>query len=241
MVAPPYSAQYLHFGETATRHLKAPDSDAPDQCFDGVFCFYTPPSELSIRGAESWTLELIFVGKRQDRCNGMVTLLGETDRGSTTVGQWLDGVLGPVEGKSVDGYIRPMRAAVSYVVKVFLYMALKQARTIERQNYDQAMQRVNGLGVKKRAKLLQRMQSLYNGILVGPEALPLEPLGSRSANGMPPHWRRGHFRMQPHGPGKQERKLIFVAPVLIHADQLQGEAPLPKPYRAAAIAVTTSA
>lgn len=45
MVAPPYSAQYLHFGETAARHLKAPDAEVPDQCFDGVFCFYTPPSE----------------------------------------------------------------------------------------------------------------------------------------------------------------------------------------------------
>ena len=38
--------------------------------------------------------------------------------------------------------------------------------------------------------------------------------------------------MQPHGPGWQERKLIFVAPVLIHADQMQGELPAPRAYRA---------
>jgi len=55
---------------------------------------------------------------------------------------------------------------------------------------------------------------------------------------MGPHWRRGHFRMQPFGIGNQQRKLIFVAPVLIHADQLQGELPAPKPYRAGAAAVT---
>jgi len=36
--------------------------------------------------------------------------------------------------------------------------------------------------------------------------------------------------MQPHGPGWQERKLIFVAPVLIHAEQLQGGALAPKGY-----------
>jgi hypothetical protein len=32
--------------------------------------------------------------------------------------------------------------------------------------------------------------------------------------------------MQPHGTGNQQRKLIFVAPALIHAEQLQGGARL---------------
>ncbi|MFJ1468764.1 hypothetical protein [Massilia orientalis] len=44
MVAPPFPAQYLRFGPEAARHLKAPDSDLPDRLFDGVFCFFTPPS-----------------------------------------------------------------------------------------------------------------------------------------------------------------------------------------------------
>jgi hypothetical protein len=38
--------------------------------------------------------------------------------------------------------------------------------------------------------------------------------------------------MQAYGPGKLERKLIFIAPMLIHAAQLQGGIPAPKPYRA---------
>lgn len=36
--------------------------------------------------------------------------------------------------------------------------------------------------------------------------------------------------MQPHGQGWLERKLIFVAPVLAHAERLQGEPPRPKAY-----------
>jgi hypothetical protein len=135
-------------------------------------------------------------------------------------------------GQSIDDFYKPMHAAVSYVVKVFLYMGLKQARSVLRDDYDQAKKRVAGLGVKKRARLLQRMVSLYNGILVGPAELPGEATNSRDGITVAPHWRRGHFRMQPYGPGKQERKLIFVAPVLIHAEQLQGEAPRPKAYRA---------
>jgi hypothetical protein len=84
---------------------------------------------------------------------------------------------------------------------------------------------------------LQRSASLYNGILVGPESLPSNAAAGGTGSGVAPHWRRGHFRMQAFGPGNQQRRLIFVAPVLIHAEQLQGEVPAPKPYRAGAAAV----
>jgi len=36
MVAPPYRAQYLRFGEMAMRYLKVPAPQSPDHCFDGV-------------------------------------------------------------------------------------------------------------------------------------------------------------------------------------------------------------
>jgi hypothetical protein len=234
MVAPPYAAQYLRFGPPAMECLKVPDTQVSDRFFDGVFCFFTPPSPRCAKGPTYWTLELIFISKRQDRYNGHVALLGETDRGDTTVGEWLDQMLDAVADQPLDDYLRPMHAALSYVVKVFLYMALKQARTIEHNAYDEALRRAGGLGERKRAKLLQRAASLYDGILVGPESLPAAPVGNGSGNGVAPHWRRGHFRMQAYGPGRQERKLIFVAPVLIHADRLSGDAPVPKAYRAVA-------
>jgi hypothetical protein len=46
MVALPYRAQYLRFGEVAMRYLKVPASQAPDRFFDGVFCFLTPHDEV---------------------------------------------------------------------------------------------------------------------------------------------------------------------------------------------------
>ncbi|MFC5513300.1 hypothetical protein ACFPOU_19570 [Massilia jejuensis] len=42
IVAPPYRAQYLRFGEAAMQYLKVPASHAPDRVFDGVFCFFNP-------------------------------------------------------------------------------------------------------------------------------------------------------------------------------------------------------
>jgi hypothetical protein len=238
MVAPPYPAQYLRFGEAAMQNLRVPDSEAADSVFDGVFCFFTPDRARYAEGETVWTLELVFISKRQDRYNGHVALLGETNRGSTTVGEWLSNVLKSVAEQPVDEFHRAMHVAVSYVVRVFLYMALKQARVIEQPEYDEALRRAAGLGERKRAKLLQKSTSLYNSILVGPTFVPSATVAGGTGNGVAPHWRRGHFRMQPFGVGNLQRKLIFVAPVLIHADQLQGEVPAPKPYRAGAPAAS---
>jgi hypothetical protein len=60
MVASPYPAQYLKFGQEAARHLAVPDSDLPDRLFDGVFCFFTAPSNLHGDATAKWTLELFF-------------------------------------------------------------------------------------------------------------------------------------------------------------------------------------
>lgn len=173
MVAPPYAAQFLRFGPEAARPLKVPDSDLPDSLFDGVFCFFTPPSSRDGDGIQ-WTLELIFISQRQDCFSGQVPLLGDTKRDEKPLGEWLNRVLDTAKRRSVETFYKPMYAAVSYVVKVFLYIGLRQARSVEHREYDEAMRRIAGLGVKKRARLLQRAESLYNGIRVGPDDLPRE-------------------------------------------------------------------
>lgn len=38
-----------------------------------------------------------------------------------------------------------------------------------------------------------------------------------------PHWRRGHFRRQPCGPGRTDRRLIFVRPCFINAEHFHGD------------------
>lgn len=237
IVAPPYRAQYLRFGEVAARYLKVPDPQSPDHCFDGVFCFLTEHASSGDPAEKCWTLELVFISKRRDSYGGHVALLGETDRGDMTVGEWLAEILGNVKAADESEIHQSIHAAVSYVVRVFLYMALKQARVTPHCEYDEALRCAAGLGERKRAKMLQRSASLYNGILVGPEVLLSDTSENAAGGGVAPHWRRGHFRMQPFGIGNQQRKPIFVAPVLVHAEQLQGGVPAPKSYRAGATVI----
>lgn len=226
LVGLPYTCQYLRFGPAASAYLKVPGSTDCARVFDGVFCFATP----SVNG-DGRTLELVFICKFQDCFAGHVLLLGATGRDDTTVAAWLDQILARVAHPSVETYLRPMYAAVSYVVRLFLYMGLKQARVVEHRDHDMALRRLAGLGERKRAKLAQRTASLYNGIVVGPERLPTDADSDGTSACVAPHWRRGHFRVQPCGLRNLERKLIFVAPMLIHADRLVGETPAPRTYR----------
>lgn len=38
-----------------------------------------------------------------------------------------------------------------------------------------------------------------------------------------PHWRRGHWRRQPFGVGRAERKLVFIKPILVRRDKFAGD------------------
>jgi hypothetical protein len=58
-------------------------------------------------------------------------------------------------------------------------------------------------------------------MLLGPHALPVHLCGA--AGEVSPHWRRGHFRMQTHGPQLSLRKVIFITPTVVRTDRLTSD------------------
>jgi hypothetical protein len=60
------------------------------------------------------------------------------------------------------------------------------------------------------------VRKTHSGTLHDEEPIP-------SGREMPPHWRRGHWRNQPWGPGAQKRKLIFIQPMLVRSDRAVGD------------------
>lgn len=83
------------------------------------------------------------------------------------------------------------------------------------------MLQLKRLGPKTAAKLQRHMDRLYDRILLGPLSLP----GHGVHDEVSPHWRCGHFRMQPHGPRHSLRKVLFIAPTLVRAGRLESAAP----------------
>ncbi|MES3020987.1 MAG: hypothetical protein V4857_05310 [Pseudomonadota bacterium] len=101
--------------------------------------------------------------------------------------------------------------------KVFLYWNVEQARQEKQAQYSDALIQLKRIGPKKAAKLRRQVAKLYDKILLGPLSLT----GSHGACvEVSPHWRRGHFRMQSHGPQHTLRKVLFIAPTLVRADRL---------------------
>ncbi|WP_330954983.1 hypothetical protein [Burkholderia thailandensis] len=67
---------------------------------------------------------------------------------------------------------------------------------------------------------------MYDRHIVGPAVLDWEPIGAEGSEAgvthheKSPHWRRPHFKMQPHGPQSSLRKVIFVGPTIVRSDKL---------------------
>ena len=115
-----------------------------------------------------------------------------------------------------------------YLVKILLYLSLDHVPIAQDQAYSSAPRELAGLGKRRRQERLTEIGRLYDRYIVGPAVLEehdVERGGATGAGGeVRPHWRRGHFRMQAHGPGFSQRKLIFVMPMLVRADRLVGVA-----------------
>ncbi|WP_240766605.1 hypothetical protein [Paraburkholderia flava] len=114
---------------------------------------------------------------------------------------------------------------LDYVVKMLLYLTVREAHVVHDRAYSDAPRNFSGLGKRKRAERLAQIEQLYDRHIVGPAILdaqmaaPSHPddEAHREVRG---HWRRPHFRMQPYGPNGSLRKLAFIGPTLVRPDRL---------------------
>ena len=229
MLALPYPAQYIRFGDDVARAIKLPDCPDPGNKFDGVFCFRTPPSS-GPDGYPFCRLEFVFIAVAGGRYLGHISLLGKVENEDMPVMAWLTGILAHDPGMLSAGNTASIRSALDYVAKLLLYLGLKNARIAERDEYSAGLERLKGVGTKKHSRHSHRLARRYDRIEVGPERLDIPEATGGVGAGVAPHWRRGHFRLQPCGQGRQERKTIYILPVLVHGRELS-DAPQPKDYR----------
>lgn len=110
-----------------------------------------------------------------------------------------------------------MPMLVGMLAKVFLYRWSEDSQFTEHKDYSEQERRLHGLGSRKADKLSRRLPRLYDWMALGPAGLVGESHGHGEVS---PHWRKGHFRLQPHGADRLLRKLIFIAPTMVRADRL---------------------
>lgn len=113
---------------------------------------------------------------------------------------------------------------LDYAMKVLLYLAVHEGEVLEERAYSMAPRTFAGLGKRKREERQAQIERLYDRYVVGPAVLPESSrslsTGETSAEEVSPHWRRGHFRLQPYGPRASLRKVMFISPTVVRADKL---------------------
>ena len=124
-----------------------------------------------------------------------------------------------------DGEIRQhWRNALDYAIKMLLYLTAREAHVVHDRAYTHAPREFSGLGKRKRAERLAQIELLYDRHVVGPAILDRDSMNSSltddARHEVRGHWRRPHFRMQPHGPNSSLRKLAFIGPSIVRPDRL---------------------
>lgn len=113
-----------------------------------------------------------------------------------------------------------------YVIKLLLYMKIPESGVVPQLAYSQADRNFKGLGQRKRTERLAQIEELYDRYIVGPTVLDRAARGpsgtetggaSHEKSG---HWRRPHFKMQPHGPNSSLRKVVFIGPTIVRPDKI---------------------
>lgn len=108
--------------------------------------------------------------------------------------------------------------ALKLLAKVLLYLNLPDARRTLHKDLTQAQaQALAKKNPSKRERAMRELKRLADYVLVSAPPMVTEPGTAEAGAGVKPHWRRGHYRMQAHGPHHSLRKLIFLQPVLVGA------------------------
>lgn len=204
-IIPPPSMRYREGGlESIGIFTHAwPDASKPSRCLTFVANF---------RGAAGSTIETLRLAPvEEDRSIGECILEAASE-------------------PPMFGHDRPLeevetvwRNTLNYVVKTLLYLSLEQKQVVYERPYSTAPKIFPSLGKRKREMRLAEIDQLYDRYLVGPATVSVHQPGLPSegdGHRVSAHWRRGHFRLQPHGPQSSLRKLMFIMPTLIHPDQL---------------------
>jgi hypothetical protein len=113
------------------------------------------------------------------------------------------------------------------LVKAVLYIGLPGIRREvhnDRKALLEQLGRIKSGG--KRAKLERKLTKTYDYVLIQPPPDVATSGAAGDGHRSPKqHWRRGHLRMQRHGPEHSLTKLIFISPVLVGVDLAEHSAP----------------
>lgn len=120
---------------------------------------------------------------------------------------------------------------LNLLAKALLYISMPEAKRTNKQELSKALEELSRKkSSAKQAKARRALAGMRDYILIEAPIPDTEPGAGDFVDRKGPraHWRRGHYRMQVHGEGRQQRKLVFIQPQLIAVQALSESVAAPK-------------
>lgn len=227
----PFPRMYLELGRSRTLQTKLPNVETGLHALEGAYCETGTHPELGDG------LYLMFtgspLGKADPLDDATLGVFFPRRDGKTSLTEAVHASFGRSAELAQELALLPTPAYfVSYAVecllllaKALLYIGMPEARQTW---FPERATALRALGAKKStaklAKARRRVAGLRDYTLIQaavPHLAGEQP--SETGRGVRAHWRRGHYRMQPHGPASSLRKLLFVQPMLVAAGPETGQ------------------
>jgi len=234
MVHLPYDRFYVEFGKNRTSSLKLINIETGLHILEGAYCEKGPHPKLGdglyvmLTGSPIGKSNAVddathhFFLPTNDPLFSIKEALEQSWALANELSKQQDLVVSPHE------YQRNALASLLFLVKALLYVGLPDARRVIHNERTQWAASTKDLkSTAKKAKAEKRARGLVNHILICAPPIQTETAGSvpDGSRTVKIHWRRGHYRLQRHGPQLALSKVILIAPALVNSHL--GSAPAP--------------
>lgn len=222
MLQLPYPRCYIEFGRSRTTAERVPNVETGLHVLEGV---YVESGEHHTHGPGVYA---IFTGSPlgrdhalDDATDSIFLPTSDPDRTLKAALEWAYARSQEVAKalnlrQSPHEYLEPSFSCLKLLLKVLLYLGLPEARKTLRAERAEFKRQVDAKkNPAKRAKAEKQMRMLSDYILVSAPPPRTENLTEHAGHTVKAHWRRGHYRLQAHGPQYSLRKVLFIQPVLV--------------------------
>lgn len=237
---PPFSCCFIEFTESRCSNIKIFNEQSGEHILEGVYiCDVTiePNSPQMERYYQNYPnsidpkkplriVEMMFTGSPLGKQNILDDALRiqefHIQNDSNTIKTDLTEILA-LYGSDSDfvGDLDYLKNMLDHMAKVLLFTNCKQYRDTVFNERDEILKKIESLkSPGKIKKLHTKLKKIYNRIIIKPEdRIVYDNVSTlEHSSGHKPkaaHWRRGHFREQPYGPGATKRKILFIAPTVV--------------------------
>lgn len=222
MLQLPYSRFYIEFGKERNTNLRILNTESGEHIVEGCYC------EQGIHSSLGTGFYVVITGSPLGKSDAMddATMHIFLPTGDTTrsIKDLLRDSLAIANNASEIANLTPTPEHFSknsfetllFLTKALLYIGLPSVRKSLNDEKTKWLKASIALkSTAKKVKAEKRARALVDHILILPPVDSVKQKYTAGSQHLKSHWRRGHYRLQPFGPGSTQRKIIFLSPMLI--------------------------